>query len=133
MMGLKPSPYVYIKVQFLAMEVVLGDRHGPGNPFRWAKVILIIPGSEHYDPKLPRLWKAQDADSRRLAATLVQHVDDLRAAGSKETSFWEAMHQISSKLTYLGIQVTARKTGPPSMIPGAWAGSVVMGAQKVWV
>ena len=31
-------------------------------------------------------------------------------------------HQTASRLGYLGIQVAARKTRPPSQQPGAWAG-----------
>ena len=33
MMGLKPSPYVCIKGQLLATEVVMGDRRDPTYPF----------------------------------------------------------------------------------------------------
>ncbi len=88
MMGLTSSPYVNTKGQLLATEVVLGDRHDPGNLFRWEKVIPNLPGSEHCEPRFPRLWKAQDADSRRLVVPLVQYVDDLQVAGSTEVNCW---------------------------------------------
>jgi hypothetical protein len=84
MMGLKPSPYVCIKGQLLATEVVMGDRKDPINPFRWAEVVLNLPGTPKYNPGLPRVWKAQDKNGARLAAALLQYVDDLRVAGASD-------------------------------------------------
>ena len=49
----------------------------------------------------------------------------MRAAAAGEDLCWEVMHSVSSKASYLGIQVATRKTRPPSRRPGPWAGSVV--------
>jgi hypothetical protein len=38
---------------------------------------------------------------------------------------WAVTHDAASRYGYLGIQVTSRKTCPPSQTPGAWAGTIV--------
>lgn len=124
-MGLKSSPYFCIKGQLLTTEVVTGDRHDKSNPFRWSDVVLNLPGMDSYDPRQPRVWRARDSDLKQIAAILVQYVDDLRNAGPSEQVCWEAMHKTASLLGYLGIQIAARKTRPPSQLPGPWAGSIV--------
>jgi hypothetical protein len=59
-----------------------------------------------------------------MAAALHSYFDDLRAMGCSELQYWEVLHCVSTKLSYLGIQVAARKTRPPTMTPGPWAGAV---------
>ena len=125
MMGFKPSPYVCIKGQLLATEVVLGDRQSPSNPFGWKKLTLNLPGMPNYDPQQPKVCRWKDETCKSLAAVLVQYVDDLRAAGASEHDCWQAMRRVSQILGYLGIQVAARKTRPPSQLPGAWAGTCI--------
>lgn len=52
-------------------------------------------------------------------------VDDMRPIGSSPEECWKVLHRVASWYGFLGIQFAARKTRPPSQIPGAWAGSVV--------
>lgn len=64
-----------------------------------------------------------------LAALLMVYVDDMRTVANSDAECWELMHQVSSRVQYLGIQVALRKIRPPSQRPGAWAGSVVDASQ----
>jgi hypothetical protein len=51
-----------------------------------------------------------------------------------QAACWAVSHTLACWYTWLGIQITARKTRPPSQTPGAWAGAVVStGAQGVGV
>lgn len=118
-MRLKQSPYFCIKGELLETEVIQGDRRDPNNPYRWFKIILNLPGSKGYDPREPRVWKAQSADRKQIAAVLCQYVDDLRNAAASERNCWKVMHKTATLLCYLGIQVAARKIMLPSQIPGA--------------
>jgi hypothetical protein len=124
MMGLRPSPYHFIKGFQIALESVQGDRTSPTNVFHWTTVILNLPGDANYNPSQPRVWKFNPITGR-MAAALHSYVDDLRAVGCSESQCWDVLHCVSTKLAYLGIQVAARKMRPPTMTPGPWAGAVV--------
>jgi hypothetical protein len=113
LMGLKSSPYKCIKALLLALEFVKGNRRDPHNPFRWDHIVK------------PRLSKMLQ-DGLTLAALIISYKDDMRTAAGSEHSCWEAMHAVSCKLSYLGIQVATRKTRPPSRQPGPWSGSMVL-------
>ncbi len=133
MMGLKPSPYVTIKAYHLAHELILGDRKDPKNVYHWTQVILNMPGQDAYNPMKPRLWKLNPITGKMASATLV-YVDDLRSLSSSFSECWRVMHVTSTVLSYLGIQVAARKTRPPAMRPGPWAGAVAWsGAEGICV
>ena len=129
MMGLKVSPYIAIKSMLLACEIMRGDRHDRSNAYAWSKVVLNLPGSPGYDPTRPTVMRVRDSDGK-MAAITVSFVDDFRAGGSSEEEGWAVMHSAASRLAYLGIQVAARKTRPPSKTPGAWAGSVVIANER---
>jgi hypothetical protein len=122
MMGLKPSPYS-IKGFHVAFEVVRGDKLDPRNVFHWSELIFNLPGQANYDPTMPRVWKLNPI-TRGIAADCAVYVDDLRTIGPSFVECWRVMHRISTYLSYLGIQVAARKTRPPSPTPGPWAGAV---------
>lgn len=108
------------------MEWILGDTEDKSNILYWERVKLNLPGSSNYDPRLPWISKVKDVKGQVLvAALLVSYVDDLRVAGVNESDCWKVMHHISSRLGYLGLQFAARKSRPPSLTPGPWAGSVV--------
>jgi len=123
MMGLRPSPYCSIKGFQLALETMMGDRRDAANPFYWTEVVTNLPGQATYDPSRPRLWKLNPLTGH-MAANVLSYVDDLRTLGSSAQQCWSVMHCLSTKLAYLGIQVAARKTRPPSTTPGPWAGAV---------
>jgi len=132
LMGLKVSPYMAIKGLLLGLEWILGDTEDQNNVFHWERVRLNLPGSPSYDPRLPWVSKVRTDMERKdsLAALLVSYVDDLRVTGVSEEQCWMIMHHISSRLGYLGLQFAARKSRPPSLTPGPWAGSVVHTARN---
>ena len=106
-----------------AEELVRGrptDRH---NPFFYDILRLNLPGDPTYDPTLPRVFKV-DSSTGRLAADMVTYVDDVRNTGSSSTHCWQTSHRISTMFCYLGIQDALRKRTLPSLIGGAWTGSI---------
>jgi len=82
-----------------------------------------LPGDPDYNPGKPRLMKVRQ--DHCIASMILCYVDDMRAAAANEDLCWEAMHTVSTRAAYLGIQIASRKTRPPSTHPGLWAGSVV--------
>jgi hypothetical protein len=122
MMGLAPSPYVCTKSIHLADEMVNGFRHDPMNPMRWDSVHLNLPGSPAYDPQKP--WVSRRRSDGKIASGVPTYVDDMRPVGSSKEECWEVAHAKASRYGYLGIQVSSRKTRPPSQSPGAWAGTI---------
>jgi len=131
-MGLVSSPFICTKAASLADEVVRGDPQDPSNPFHWTTVVLNLPGSRHYTPCLP--WVYRRRSDGHLASDVTTYVDDMRSVGHSQAACWAVSHCLACWYTWLGIQVTARKTRPPSQTPGAWAGAVVStGAHGVGV
>jgi len=122
-MGLRPSPYAAVKGALIARRMVLGNRHDPNNPFRWARVVLNQPGDDHYRADLP--WIMQVKEDGDLATAVCQYIDDLRTCASSETEAWAASCRIGKVLSHLGLQDAARKRREPSQSPGAWSGATV--------
>eukprot|EP00980_Cylindrotheca_fusiformis_P022018 scaffold8903_cov106-Cylindrotheca_fusiformis.AAC.3 len=123
--GLKPSPYNSIKFYYHAEEYVVGDPTEPGNPLRWDRVKLNLPGDPTFDPRLP--WVYQWDDERNsIAGSVVTFVDDGRGSGSSVEHAWQVLHRCASRFQHLGIQVAIRKVRPPApgVTPGAWAGMI---------
>ena len=58
-MGMRPSPWVTIRLLMWMMEIVVGDPKDVRNPFRWDKVVLNLPGDPNYDSSLPRVYVEQ--------------------------------------------------------------------------
>jgi hypothetical protein len=123
MMGLSSSPYCSIKGFQVALEAILGDCTDPSNVFHWTDIMPYLPGDPTYNPTRPRVWKL-NAVTGKMASSLLTYVDDLQGLGCTQQQCWEDLHHVASKLAYLGIQVAARNTRPPSTIPGPWAGAV---------
>jgi hypothetical protein len=121
-MGLKPSPYMAVRLYYLAEAFARGNRQEKSNPLRWDHVKLNLPGNPHYDPSLPRVMKWNSTTS--IAGDLLAFLDDLRASGSLPKQAWKIARQVASCLQYLGIQDAPRKRRPPVQTPGAWAGCV---------
>jgi len=121
-MGLRPSPYTCVKFILLGHEVIMGNPNDPENVFQWLSIRLNLPGDPLYDPSVP--WVSKVRKDGAIAADLKTYVDDERPSGPTELDAWHAAQRASSIQGMLGIQDAARKRRPPSMEPGAWAGSV---------
>eukprot|EP00980_Cylindrotheca_fusiformis_P005545 scaffold1173_cov84-Cylindrotheca_fusiformis.AAC.3 len=123
--GLKPSPFNSIKFYYHAEEYVVGDPKESGNPLRWDRVKLNLPGDPMFDPRLP--WVYQwDEERESIAGSVVTFVDDGRGSGSSVEHAWQVLHRCATRFQHLGIQVAIRKVRPPApgVTPGAWAGMI---------
>jgi hypothetical protein len=56
-MGFKPSPYYSTRFYYWAEEFAQRNRFAASNPLQWDEVRLNLPGSENFDPTLPRVMK----------------------------------------------------------------------------
>lgn len=108
---------------------MLGNRRDPLNVYHWTGVYLNLPGQSDYDPTKPREYK-HNSITGKIAPTTLVYVADLRSVGGTAMECWHLMHRTATILTYLGIQVAARKTWPPSPTPGPWAGSVAWASEE---
>lgn len=122
LMGFRPSPYCAIKTSLVAEEVIRGDRFDDKNPYQWERVVLNLPGPG-YNPT--KAWVTKVRKDSAVASDLFTFVDDERITGATEELTWQAGHALGAKQSYLGIQDAARKVGPCSQSPRAWAGAVV--------
>ena len=130
-MGFTASPYVTSKLFGWCIDMIYGNRWDPNNPFRWDGVILNLPGSKHYDPSRPRLYKAWKG---KIAATIQAYVDDIRGIGNSEDNCKRAGARAAQIVQYLGQQDAARKYRPPHQRPGPWSGAFVgIREDCVWV
>ena len=122
-MAMKPSGYWSTKYVHLADEWVYGNRHNPANPLAWDSVRINLPGTAEYDPR--KSWFSRVTVTNELVGWLTKYIDDLRPVGNSNEHCWQVGHTVASRYGYLGIQVSTRKTRPPSQDPGAWAGILV--------
>ena len=122
-MGLKHSPYQTGQGMLFAEGVIRGDRHDAKNIFRWAEVVLNLPGSDTYDPTHP--WVYKQRSSGEPAAEFALYVNDNRATGNTKKEARLATRRVASICQYLGIQDAARKRRTASQTPGAWAGTIL--------
>jgi hypothetical protein len=123
-MGLRPSPFCAVQTLAWLEEVIGGDPKDPSNVFRYDKVELNLLGSENYNPSMPWVHKIRLRDGK-IAADLLIFVDDARPTGPSEEECWQAARRFASACNHCGVQDAPRKRRPPSLTPGAWAGSVV--------
>jgi hypothetical protein len=124
LMGLKPSPYNCTRAFAWGEDFIRGDRRDPKNPFRWDKVVLNMPGTESYDPRLPWVFRF-DSVRNQVAAFFCTYVDDIRSGDCSELECVATTHTIASRINYLGQQDAPRKRRKISQQPGAWAGAMV--------
>ena len=122
-MGMRPSPFVTVRLFAWAMEFIQGDRHDPLNPFHWSKVILNCPGSPTYDPSMPKVYKWNPV-ALAIACDCKTFVDDSRSIGPTRELVTQATHQMETRMAYLGLQDATRKRRPISRTPGEWTGSI---------
>jgi len=123
LMGFRPAPYLTTREMRRVEPFLKGDRCKAGNPFEWDYVKLNLPGNDAYNPSKPRVYKIRK--DGKIAGDLFVYIDDLRITGVSEESCWEGAHQVSSRMSWLGMQDAPRKRRRPSLEPGAWAGTVV--------
>ena len=59
-----------------------------------------------------------------MAADLFTYIDNLCNTAPTSPEHWDGLHQVYSRLTWLGLQDAARKRNGPTQTPCAWAGSI---------
>ncbi len=123
LMGLRPSPFVCTQTFSWSEEVIRGNRLAKGNPLRWDKVILNLPGDTGYDPTKPRVYK-WNSETGTLAGSFGTYVDDIRTQNQTEDSCRNVTRRVAAGVGYLGQQDAPRKRRPPSKRPGAWSGAI---------
>ena len=130
-MGFTSSPYLCCKFFGWTVDIIYGDRWDVGNPYRWDRIRINLPGSPTYDPTQPRLCKMS---GDLIAAMLEVFVDDIRTVGATMERCRRATRRASQILQYLGQQDAARKYRPPHTTPGPWCGSFIAIRNRcVWV
>jgi hypothetical protein len=127
--GWQSSPYLALRMFSRALDYAKGAPEKTNNLFSWNRVVLNLPGSDGYDPSLPRIRKLQETGE--TADDVVTFYDDGRVFAASEEHAQLAIRQITSRLQYLGNQDAARKRRAISQRPGAWAGGIVYSDQNV--
>ena len=95
-MGMKPSPWVTISLLSWMMEIVIGDVKEISNPFRWDSVNMNLPGSEDYNPSLPRVVKWNERENA-IACDCKFFCDDFRIIGPTRELTKLATHRLESR------------------------------------
>jgi hypothetical protein len=117
----RPSPYKTTQAIGWDKEVTMGDQLDDKNVFRWAEVIMNLPGSVLYDPMLQWVSKVRKKDGR-VDVDLFIYIDDSRPTAPSEQECWQAARKAVSTLNSMGLQEAPRKYRPESMTRGPWAG-----------
>jgi hypothetical protein len=122
-MGFRPSPYA-VKGSLRARRLILGNRFQGTNPFQWEMIRKNQQGDAHYVANLP--WISKLRKDGRVAAELLECIDDLMTTAPDAKTVWAASSRIAKTCCWLlGLQDAARKRREPSQKPGAWAGATV--------
>jgi hypothetical protein len=79
-MGMGPSPYIAVRIYYVAEEFFRGPPLLPNTPMGYDEVRLNLPGSDDYTPTLPKVIK-WNRKATSIAGDIVTFVDDLRASG----------------------------------------------------
>ena len=110
-MGMHPSPFVAIQYLYLALKFGLGNQRDLGNPMRWDRLCLNLPGDPIFDPSPPFVMKWNDLVNR-ITGDVESFVDDLRTSSHSVENVWQGSRQIAARVQYLGIQDAPRKRRP---------------------
>ena len=103
LMGLKPSPYNATRAFAWCEEVIRGDPFDEGNPLRWDRLRLNLPGELNYDPTLPWLSKVVgQLPCERIAGDFFSYIDDIRSSGCSVDECWNVSRRVASYCGYLG-------------------------------
>jgi hypothetical protein len=92
------------------------------------RVRLNLPGSQDYDPLLPKVMKWDDSANEgngAVAGDVITFVDDVRIVGHSKANCHKVHRQFTSRMQFLGMQDAPRKFRPPSQTCArAWTGTI---------
>ncbi|KAL7574690.1 hypothetical protein ACA910_003033 [Epithemia clementina (nom. ined.)] len=83
-MGLSPSPYQATQSSQRIKVLAIGNRHDLSNVFRWDKTVMNLPGSTHFQPHKPWIFKVRRDGT--IAVDVHPYVDDMRETAPTEES-----------------------------------------------
>jgi hypothetical protein len=127
--GWQSSPYLALRMLARAIELAKGAPNETRSAFAWHAVRLNLPGSEAYDPGIPRMVKLREDGTP--ATELVVFFDDGRVIGATEQHAGDGIRQLTPRLQPLGNQDAAQKRRPTSQCPCAWAGGIAYTDQGI--
>ena len=122
-MTFRASSYLVTKEMSIVEESVTGAYLDPKNAFWWCKVILNLPGMDHYDSS--RIWIFKVRKGGTLAADLFFYIDDGRPTTPFVWERWCTSKKICSTLIWYGLQDAGRKITETSQSPGEWDSTMV--------
>ena len=76
-MGIIYSPFATTRMFVWWVEVIIGDLKDESNPFYWDSVVQNFPGTNEYDPYIPRLY-CWDSKRQIITAACKIFVYDVR-------------------------------------------------------
>ena len=88
--------------------MVRSDRSLIDSPFRWASVVMNLPGTTKYNPRMPWVYK-WDVVYKRIATDFLTFMDDTRVFEGDKNSCMRKIYRIAILMNYLGEQNAARK------------------------
>ena len=130
-MGVTFSPYQATQFGRRLKVEMLGNKGDPCNVFAWDKVDVNVPGTESYRPGDP--WISKRRTDGRIAADIVDYVDDYRETAPTSELCWEASTSVGKCCSHHGTQDALRKRRLQSQTPGAWAGGSVITRGEVQI
>lgn len=90
LMGFKPSPYNAVRAFGWCEDIIQGYERDLGNPLRWDRVRLNLPGQLDYNPTLPWVSNTFDSNgSEQIARDFFTYMDDIRICGQDDDHCWD--------------------------------------------
>ena len=124
-MGVLSYPFATTIIFAWGTEVIMGDRKNEANPFYWDSLVQNCPGTNEYDPYIPRLY-LWDSTLQVMTAACKTFVDDSRPVAATQKLARDATHRIETVVGYLGFQDATRKWIPNSKTPSYCTGSTTL-------
>ena len=124
------SPFATTRIFAWGMEVIMGGRKDETNPFYWDSVVQNCPGTDKYDPSMPRLYR-WDSKHQVIKAAFKTFVDDPRSVLVTQKLSRYATHLVEIVMGYLVLQEATKKRRPKYQTPGEWTSSITFSLEKV--
>ena len=124
--GMQPSPYNTVRYYYWGEEFARGNPVLTDNPMGYDCIRLNLPGTDLFDPLLPKLMKWKTTLGV-VAGDVLTFVDNVRITGYSKENCHKVHRQFASWIQYLGIQDAPCKFSPPSqqLQAGVWTGTIL--------
>ena len=105
-------------------------RKDEANPLYWDSLVQNCPGTNKYDPSMPRLY-IWDSKQQVVTAACNNFVDDPRSVPATQKLARDATHCVDTVMGYLGLQEATRKRSTNSQTTGEWTGYITLSLENV--